>query len=138
MSSYGLRVLEAGECSDALASQRVGRIALCLDHPVILPVVYGLLDGEVVFRTAPGEKLIAAALHRTVAFETDAYDADAGTGWSVDVVGTAEEIINPNELARARALDLPAWAGELRDRFVRIRTVEVTGRAIDPGAEHSP
>jgi nitroimidazol reductase NimA-like FMN-containing flavoprotein (pyridoxamine 5'-phosphate oxidase superfamily) len=131
MSSYGLRALSERECADALRTQRVGRVALCLDHPVVLPVVYGLLEGEVVFRTAPGEKLIAAVLHRTVAFEVDEYDADAGTGWSVDVVGPAEEIVDPAELDRARALDLPAWAGEVRDRFVRIRTLEVTGRAID-------
>jgi len=91
-----------------------------------------MLDGDVVFRTAPGEKLIAAALHSTVAFEIDEYDADAGTGRSVNVVGTAEEIVNPTELAGARALGLPAWAGEVRDRFVRIRTGTVTGRAIKP------
>jgi len=132
MSNYGLRVLEGSECADALTTQRVGRVALCLDHPVILPVVYGILDGDVVFRTAPGEKLIAAALHRTVAFEVDEYDAEDGTGWSVDLVGTAEEIVDPKELQRARALELPAWAGEVRDRYVRIRTVTVTGRAIQP------
>jgi hypothetical protein len=40
----------------------------------VLPVVYALLDRDVVFRTAPGEKLIAAALNRTVAFEVDEYD----------------------------------------------------------------
>jgi nitroimidazol reductase NimA-like FMN-containing flavoprotein (pyridoxamine 5'-phosphate oxidase superfamily) len=125
-----LQVLDRAACDEALRSQRVGRVAVCADHPIVLPVVYALLDGDVVFRTAPGEKLIAAALHRTVAFEIDDYDADAHTGWSVDVVGPAEEIINPAELERARALGLPTWAGEVRDRFVRIRTVEVSGRAL--------
>jgi uncharacterized protein len=130
MSSYGLKVLDRAECDGALKLQRVGRVALCLDHPVVLPVVYGLLDGDVVFRTAPGAKLIAAALHRPVAFEIDEYDADAGTGWSVNVVGTAEEIVRPADLERAEALGLPAWAGDVRDRYVRIRTAEVTGRAL--------
>src|SRR5690348_6704396 len=103
MSSYGLNILDRAACDHALRTQRVGRVALCADHPVVLPVVYGLLDGDFVFRTAPGEKLIAAALHRTVAFEIDDYDADAHTGWSVDVVGPAEEILNPDDLERARA-----------------------------------
>jgi nitroimidazol reductase NimA-like FMN-containing flavoprotein (pyridoxamine 5'-phosphate oxidase superfamily) len=133
VSDYGLRVLEPAECVAALASQRVGRVGLpVLDHPLVLPVVYALMDGDVVFRTAPGEKLIAAALERSVAFEIDEYDVESRSGWSVNVVGTIEEIIDRNELDRARALDLPCWAGELRDRYVRIRPRVVTGRAIDP------
>jgi nitroimidazol reductase NimA-like FMN-containing flavoprotein (pyridoxamine 5'-phosphate oxidase superfamily) len=134
MSSYGLDVLSAQECEDLLGTQQVGRVAICTGRPAILPVVYALLDGDVVFRTAPGEKLIAAALHRTVAFEIDHYQIATRTGWSVDVVGTAEEIVHPDELARADALGLEPWAGEERDRFVRIRTEELSGRRIRPHA----
>jgi nitroimidazol reductase NimA-like FMN-containing flavoprotein (pyridoxamine 5'-phosphate oxidase superfamily) len=130
MSSYGLDIMDRDECQQLLRTQRVGRVAVGTDHPAVLPVVYGVLDGDVVFRTAPGEKLIAAALHRTTAFEIDAYDGDEQTGWSVNVVGPAEELLNPADLARARALDLPAWAGEVRDRFIRIRTEHITGRRI--------
>ena len=118
------------ECEGLLATQCIGRVALCHDRPVVLPVVYTLLDGDVVFRTAPGAKLIEAALRRTVAFEIDEYDVPNQSGWSVDVVGTIEEIVHPDELARALALDLPVWATEVRDRFVRIRAEEVTGRRI--------
>ena len=138
MSDFGLRVLDERECDAALARQRVGRVALpVLDHPLVLPVVYTLMDGEVVFRTAPGEKLIAAALNRAVAFEIDEYDVVSRSGWSVNVIGTIEEIIDRQELERARALDLPCWAGELRDRYVRIRKRTVSGRAIDPVDEGS-
>lgn len=98
----------------------------------MLPVVYTLLDDDVVFRTAPGEKLIAAALNRTVAFEIDEYDVSARTGWSVLVLGTAEEVVGSEALGRVRALDLEPWAGEVRDRYVRIRAEEVTGRRVDP------
>ena len=135
MSDYGLRVMSSEECGAALASHSFGRVGLESDHPLVLPVVYGMLDGDVVFRTAPGEKLIAAALHRTVAFEIDEYDPQQGTGWSVNVVGRPEEIVNRNDLERAHALGLPAWAGELRDRYVRIRTIERTGRVIGLGNE---
>jgi uncharacterized protein len=132
VSSYGLEVLDRSECLALLATQRVGRVALCDDGPLVLPVVFGVLDGDVVFRTAPGAKLISAALHRIVAFEVDEYSVEAGTGWNVDVVGTAEDIVRPDELARVQALDLPAWAGEFRDRYVRIRAETVTGRRLHP------
>ena len=130
VSNYGLEVLSEDECRALLATQRLGRVAVCGDQPEIVPVLYALLDGDVVFRTAPGEKLIAAALQRTVAFEVDAFDVDARQGWSVDVVGEAEEIRHPDERARAETLELEPWAGEARDRYVRIRARQVTGRRI--------
>jgi nitroimidazol reductase NimA-like FMN-containing flavoprotein (pyridoxamine 5'-phosphate oxidase superfamily) len=130
MSDYGLEILDGNTCAELLASASVGRVAICGERPTILPVLYSLLDGDVVFRTAPGAKLIAAALNERVAFEVDHVDSAHHGGWSVDVVGTAEEIVHPRELARARALNLPCWAGEVRDRYVRIRTEEVTGRRI--------
>ena len=134
VSSYGLNVLDREECEALLRTQRVGRVGVCTHRPLVLPVVYALLDADVVFRTAPGEKLIAAALNRTVAFEIDEYDVSARTGWSVIVVGTAEEVVAPEELTRVRALGLEPWAGEVRDRFVRIRAEEVSGRRVDPDA----
>ena len=58
------------------------------------------------------QKLIAAALNRTVAFEIDEYDVSGRTGWSVIVVGTAEEVVAPEEFSARRALGLEPWAGE--------------------------
>jgi len=130
MSSYGFVELDRSECEHLLTTQRVGRVALCSDRPVVLPVVYTMFEGDVVFRTAPGAKLIAAALHATVAFEVDSFDEHAQTGWSVDVVGEIAEIVHPDELTRVQALDLPVWATEVRDRFVRIRAEEITGRRL--------
>lgn len=98
----------------------------------MFPVLYALLDGDIVFRTAPGEKLIAAALQREVVFEIDSYDLAARTGWSVNVLGTAQEIETPDERRRAEALGLDPWAGEIRDRYVRITAYDVTGRRIAP------
>jgi nitroimidazol reductase NimA-like FMN-containing flavoprotein (pyridoxamine 5'-phosphate oxidase superfamily) len=130
MSSYGLDVLQLDECRRLLATQVIGRVGVCGARPGVFPVIFGLLDGDVVFRTAPGEKLIAAALNRELVFEVDAFDVDDQSGWSVNVVGTAEEIEAPDELARATALGLVPWAGEVRDRYVRIRSTEVSGRRI--------
>jgi nitroimidazol reductase NimA-like FMN-containing flavoprotein (pyridoxamine 5'-phosphate oxidase superfamily) len=132
MSSYGLEVLNADECERLLATQLVGRIGVCGARPGVFPVLFAMLDGDVVFRTAPGEKLIAAALNRELVFEADSFDVDSKSGWSVNVVGAAEEIEGPDELARAIALGLAPWAGEVRDRYVRIRATEVSGRRIRP------
>jgi nitroimidazol reductase NimA-like FMN-containing flavoprotein (pyridoxamine 5'-phosphate oxidase superfamily) len=132
MSSYGLEIMTTEQCDALLPTQRVGRVGVCTGRPGVFPVLYSLLDGDVVFRTAPGEKLIAAALRRDVVFEIDSFDTAARTGWSVNVVGIAEEIEDPTELRRAEALGLEPWAGEVRDRYVRIRAVEVSGRRILP------
>jgi len=132
VSSYGLQVLDRLECEALLRTQQMGRVGVCTQKPLVVPVVYALLDDDVVFRTAPGEKLIAAALNRTVAFEIDEYDLSARTGWSVLVLGTAEEIVDRDELRRVRAIGLEPWAGEVRDRYVRIRAEEVTGRRVQP------
>jgi len=132
MSSYGLEVLHPEECRRLLITETVGRIGVCGARPGVFPVLFALLDGDVVFRTAPGEKLIAAALNHQLVFEADNFDVNTQSGWSVNVVGAAEEIEELGELARATALGLEPWAGEVRDRYVRIRTSEVTGRRIRP------
>ena len=61
MSSYGLEIIGAEECRALLRAGQVGRVAVCGARPGVFPVLYSLLDDDVVFRTAPGEKLIAAA-----------------------------------------------------------------------------
>jgi nitroimidazol reductase NimA-like FMN-containing flavoprotein (pyridoxamine 5'-phosphate oxidase superfamily) len=132
MSNYGLELLSTEQCHELLRTQTVGRIGVCSGRPGVFPVLYALLDDEVVFRTAPGEKLIAAALHRELVFEIDAFDTAGRTGWSVNVIGTGEEIEDPHVLARAEALGLDPWAGEVRDRYVQIHTMAISGRRIKP------
>jgi hypothetical protein len=65
-----------------------------------------------------------------VAFEVDRIDAVYEEGWSVFVVGAAEEVHDPKELEHVRQLDLPTWAGGARDRVVRIRPDFMSGRRI--------
>ena len=131
MSSYGLEIIERDECESLLDSQQVGRVGVCGGRPGVFPVLYARLDGDIVFRTAPGEKLIAAALNRDVVFEIDSYDVATRTGWSVNVVGSAEEIDDPAERERAEALESAAvgrrGSRSLRARFGHARS---TGRRI--------
>lgn len=131
MTSFGLEMLDRGECDALLAAHSFGRVAVWSgEHPAVLPVLYGMLDGDVVFRTAPGEKLIAAVLGQEVVFEIDAAEPARHTGWSVNVVGRAEAIVRPDEVARAETLGLEPWAGDYRNDFVRIHAARVSGRRI--------
>jgi len=130
MTSRGLDILQTDECLDLLERASFGRIGLKIaEDPIVLPVYYAFVNGEILFRTDPGTKLIAAVLESRVAFEVD--DPDAG--WSVLVVGRAHEMRSPiAEVADLRdRLDVGWPAGE-RDRIVRIEIERVTGRRLRP------
>jgi nitroimidazol reductase NimA-like FMN-containing flavoprotein (pyridoxamine 5'-phosphate oxidase superfamily) len=131
MTSFGLDELTRDECDALLHTHHFGRMGVSTgEHPAILPVLYAMFEGDVLLRTAPGEKLIAAVMNAEVVFEIDGVDLANHTGWSVNVVGTAERITKPDAIERARALAIEPWAGEWRDEFVRINATHVTGRAI--------
>lgn len=128
----GLEILSREECLRLLATVPVGRVAVSVGAlPAILPVNFVVLDGDVVFRTAPGSKLDAAVRNAVVAFEADAVDAVYHTGWSVLVVGVAEEVTDPESLRAVDALPLEPWALDgLADHVVRIRTQTISGRRL--------
>ncbi len=136
MSSFGLEVLSDDECRRLLSTAQVGRVAVCTGHPAILPVVYALLDGDVVFRTGPGTKLDAAVAGTVVAFEIDEADRISHVGWSVLVVGVARPIVDPEMRAHAARLPLAPWAGGDKDTFVRLEPVMVTGRELTHVTSH--
>ena len=126
----GMGVLTRDECYERLRTARVGRLAFVNQgDPVILPVNHGL-DGEaIVFRTAPGSKLLAGDAERRVAFEVDGFDADRRSGWSVLVRGTATTVENQQEIERLNRLGVWPWADLVeRTHWIRIATYSVTGR----------
>jgi nitroimidazol reductase NimA-like FMN-containing flavoprotein (pyridoxamine 5'-phosphate oxidase superfamily) len=131
----GLEVLERDECIRLLRTTPVGRVSVTSGAlPTVLPVNYRVIDGRVVFRSAPGSKLDAAALNAVVAFEADAIDPEAQAGWSVVVVGVAHRVrddeVDPVERSR-----ITRWATRPGDRLVAISTEMVTGRRLLPLAQ---
>jgi nitroimidazol reductase NimA-like FMN-containing flavoprotein (pyridoxamine 5'-phosphate oxidase superfamily) len=128
VTSKGFDVVGRDECIEMLRDHTFGRVGMRIaDEPVILPVFYALVGDEVVFRTDPGTKLIAAVLETRVAFEVD----DAAGGWSVLVVGHAHEMRSPSldtTSARERLDDY--WPSGERDRVVRIESEKITGRRL--------
>jgi nitroimidazol reductase NimA-like FMN-containing flavoprotein (pyridoxamine 5'-phosphate oxidase superfamily) len=126
-------VLSRQECLALLATAVVGRLGVSIEAlPAVLPVNFCLLGDRIVVRTVPGSKLDAATTQNVVAFEVDDYDPEGTWGWSVLVRGPGSEIVDPGELAEARALPLRAWAFEDgdADRFLQIETTVVSGRSF--------
>jgi uncharacterized protein len=130
MTSRGLDILDHEECLELLGRNSFGRIGLkTADDPIVLPVYYALVNGEIVFRTDPGTKLIAAVLGTRVAFEIDNQDA----GWSVLVIGRAHEVRAPGAEVESLQDQLDrGWPAGERDRVVKIEIERVTGRRLQP------
>jgi uncharacterized protein len=133
----GLEVLDRDECFRLLGVNGVGRVAV-IDggRPVIFPINYVVDREQILFRTAPGTKLDAAARGQQVAFEIDSADPMYHTGWSVIVQGRCEEVTDPVRRAEVDQLPLRPWAAGAKDHVVSIRAESVTGRRIVHVAPH--
>ena len=123
--------LTTEECRARLSTHGVGRLAVSTpEGPVIVPVNYSVIDGAVVFRTAP-HTTPAAAAGTQVAFEVDRIDDALSQGWSVLVRGPAREVTDPDAIRRLEELAYSApWAGGERNLWVCIDPVGITGREI--------
>ncbi|QAY72575.1 pyridoxamine 5'-phosphate oxidase family protein [Agromyces protaetiae] len=124
------RQLDEAECWERIAAAPYGRIAATAAGEVdIFPVNHAVGDGTIVFRTAPGTKLLELTIRHRVAFEVDG--ASETEAFSVVVKGDAEEFDRQAEVFEAERLGVTPWAPEEKDRWVRIIPSEVTGRAFE-------
>jgi nitroimidazol reductase NimA-like FMN-containing flavoprotein (pyridoxamine 5'-phosphate oxidase superfamily) len=134
----GLELLDELEAWALLQTADVGRVGLTMGAlPVILPVNFTVLDGAIVFRTAPGSKVEAASRQAVVAFEVDDYDTAERTGWSVLVIGRSEVVHDLSLTFALRDAGLEPLADGQRGVVVRIRPEIVTGRRIARSGEAS-
>jgi len=130
----GIESLDEAECRALLGDSGIGRVAVSIGAvPAVFPVNYSVLDGDVVFRTGTGTKLDAAVRKAVVAFQVDDVDPVYHEGWSVLVVGVADELRDPDVLARAEHLPLLAWAPGPHEHMVAIHPEFITGRRIVQG-----
>ncbi|MFF9815273.1 pyridoxamine 5'-phosphate oxidase family protein [Streptomyces sp. NPDC014006] len=131
----GFRELDRQECMRLLAKVPVGRIVYTRQAlPAVLPVNFRLdRDGAVLLRTSALSPLVSAVDGAVVAFEADAVDAAAHSGWSVVVTGSATVITDPAEHARLLRSGPRSWAPARQEVFVRIDPELVTGRELVGG-----
>ena len=112
-----------------LASVNWGRFAWSdTDGPRILPVNFTLVDGHVFLRTELYGSLADAASGTAVALEADELDHRLSSGWSVVVLGRAEQVEDQAEIAAFFRQVREPWAPGSRPLLVRIVPSQVTGR----------
>lgn len=118
------------ECLDLLRTQPIGRIVFT-EHamPAIRPVNFLLDSSDVIIRTAPDAWLRRLG-GSIVAFEVDEIDVETRTGWSVVVLGKAEVVTDIDALVRWSEPSHRPWAPGKRDRYLRVRAAEITGRRL--------
>jgi nitroimidazol reductase NimA-like FMN-containing flavoprotein (pyridoxamine 5'-phosphate oxidase superfamily) len=127
----GLELLSDDEAQRLLAGGEVGRVGITIGAlPAIFPVNYRLVDGAILFRTAPGSKMAAAAAGAVVAFEVDDFGLWDRSGWSVLAVGRAELVDDPSVRGAADAAGLEPFADGDRTALVRIEPTFVSGRRL--------
>jgi nitroimidazol reductase NimA-like FMN-containing flavoprotein (pyridoxamine 5'-phosphate oxidase superfamily) len=124
--------IPAPECEELLARTALGRLGVIVDgRPEIFPVnhVFDPVSRCVAFPTNRGTKLRAALDWPWVAYEVDGLAA-GDEGWSVSVVGRAEEITDPDDIARLEQLRHVLWRSAPSVAWLRIVPSKVTGRRI--------
>jgi nitroimidazol reductase NimA-like FMN-containing flavoprotein (pyridoxamine 5'-phosphate oxidase superfamily) len=127
----GLELLTDDEARALLAVGEVGRVGVTIGAmPAIFPVNYRVIDGAIVFRTAPGSKLSAAAQGAVVAFEIDDYQVAERTGWSVLAVGRSELVHDLEVTFKVLDAHLEPMADGARTSIVRIVPEFISGRRI--------
>jgi nitroimidazol reductase NimA-like FMN-containing flavoprotein (pyridoxamine 5'-phosphate oxidase superfamily) len=114
-----------------LGSVPVGRVVFTDQAlPAIRPVNHLVENGQVVFRSHSGAAIVRAAERGVVvAYEADAIDPEAQTGWSVVVTGVARLVVDPESVSRYQKL-LQPWVDHPMDQVIAISSDIVTGFAL--------
>ncbi|MGH3355708.1 MAG: pyridoxamine 5'-phosphate oxidase family protein [Nocardioidaceae bacterium] len=133
--STGFIEMSAEECRERVADSGIGRVVWCAQgQPKIVPVNYALVDGEIMFRTAPYTDLGRQIDGQSVVFEIDRVDYERLRGWSIVVRAEATTVDDPDTVARLRRVMPQPWAGGQRMLFVRLRPRAMTGRYVSNGS----
>lgn len=124
--------LTAEECWKLLNKEGVGRLATAVVdrttgnvEPDIFPINYLVHEQRILFRTAPGSKLIDLTAQPTVAFQTDG--RRGRTHWSVVARGTARRMAFDSDIQESGILNLQSTLPTEKWNYVRIDVETITG-----------
>jgi hypothetical protein len=123
--------LDEAQCRELLLSTHVGRLAYATsDGPRVIPMSYVIVGDHLIFRTDAGNEAARCSRGHTVAFEVDRADETRHGGWSVLVVGLAEEL----SVDLLRGLDLGRtpnpYPRGMRSLFLHLPLTDVSGRLV--------
>ncbi len=126
-----LESLSVDECRALVAPGGVGRVVFSNERaPVALPVNFGMLADNVVFRTESDSGLLSTLANGEISFEIDHIDEALTEGWSVLLSGDGRAVVEPSEYEQVESLGIAPWAGGRRDTYVVLAPIQVTGRRI--------
>jgi len=133
-STGPVKELSADECWAYLKETTVARLALSVGGEIdIFPINIHADGKSVLFRTAPGTKLLELTVNNKVALEADGHtEADA---WSVVIKGTAREVQHQSEIDSADASPLQPWVPTLKYRYVKVEPLTISGRYFERSGE---
>lgn len=119
-------VLSTEESWELLESDEFGRLAYRLvDEVHVVPINYLVSGRSLLFRTASGNKLLAAALHADVALEIDWHDEVSA--WSVVARGHLRRL-GEDEAHRIDSLPHRSWLATDKYDVIELEPEAVTGR----------
>lgn len=95
--------------------------------PAVEPVRFVLDAHQIVAAVSLGHALPAAIHQSIVAFQADEF-GEGREHWAVTVVGNAETLNDPAEIAKFSTIGLRSWTAGGRDQFVHIKPGIVTGQ----------
>lgn len=126
----GMETITIAECEQLLDSGGVGVLALCgTPAPILRPVNFAALQGQVVIRTGEGRILAAAKASEPASFVVSGFDRFEHTGWSVVVSGKLTEL---SGLGDPADLPLRPWVRSGKNRLVALSITTLSGRRIAP------
>lgn len=124
--------LTVDECWKLLENDGVGRLATAaVDRstgevsPDIFPINFHVYERRILFRTAPGTKLIDLTTQPAVAFQTDGHHGREH--WSVVARGTARRMMFDSDIVESGILDLQSTLPTEKWNYVRIEVETITG-----------
>lgn len=120
-------------CLELLGSRSLGRVALSRRAlPTVVPVAYLLIGEKLWFTAPPAGRLLGEGQHPVVAFEVDEIDPHSFAGWSVVIVGVAQDVApgHPDwSLLEAEGSALRRGPGSL---VAGLTTDHISGRRFRP------
>ncbi|MFE9432628.1 pyridoxamine 5'-phosphate oxidase family protein [Streptomyces sp. NPDC006640] len=131
----GFRELARHECLDRLGRAPIGRVVHTRGAlPAVLPVNFTLDTDSAVLLRMPADSELAQSINGVVvAFEADAVDPGARSGWTVVVTGYANVIDDPAVHDHLTRTGPRSWGASPEDVFIRIASEMITGRELVGG-----
>lgn len=127
-------VLDEDQSWQLLSHTSHGRVATSVAGLIdIVPVNYGVHNGKLFLRTAPGNKLAAMSINERIAFEADGILSDEA--WSVVVHGSAEVLEHEADIKEARESGVSPWIPTQKDFWIRVNVDSISGRHFQLGEQ---